>query len=127
MAMSRHDAWIVGAKKLAKSIVRHCIRCRFLRKRLLWQKMAVLPGIVQVQCPPFTNIGLDLCGPITIKAMTNKRACMKVWIVLFLCLNTKAISLEISPGYSTDDFLTAYQSHVSIRGDPSFVHSDEMS
>ena len=124
MAMSRHDAWIISAKKLAKQIIRHCIRCRFVRKRLQGQKMAVLPSIVQEHCPPFTNVGLDFRGPVIIKAMTNKRGSMKVWILLFLCLNTKAISLEISPGYSTEDFLLAYSSHVSIRGNPTYVHSD---
>ena len=86
--------------------------------------MAVLPESVQVQCPPFTNIGLDLCGPFTVKTMTNKRATMKVWVVLFLCLNTKGVSMELAPGYSTKDFLLAYMSHVSIRGSPLLVNSD---
>ena len=124
MAMSRHDAWIVNAKRLSKKIVRKCIRCRFLRKQLEGQKMAVIPAILQVPCPPFTNIAVDLTGPFLVKSMTNKRSTMKVWVVIFLCLNTKAISMELSPGYSTDDFLIAYSSHVSIRGIPSFVHSD---
>ena len=49
---------------------------------------------------------------------------MKVWIVIFLCLNVKAVCMEVAPGYSTSDFLLAYHSHVSQRGIPSFVHSD---
>ena len=86
--------------------------------------MAVLPDSVQVQCPPFTNIGLDLCGPFVVKAMTNKRATMKAWVTIFLCLNTKAISMELAPGYATKDFMLAYQCHTSHCGDPSLVHSD---
>ena len=124
MATSRHEAWIVSGKKLAKKIVKNCIRCRFLRKQLEGQKMAVLPDILQIPSPPFTNLGLDLIGPITVKSMTNKRATMKVWVTLFLCLNTTAISLELAPGYSTNDFLLAYACHTSVRGVPSFVHSD---
>ena len=124
MATSRHDVWIVNAKKLAKKIVRSCIRCRFLRKQLEGQKMAPLPAIMQNPCPPFTNIGVDLVGPITVKPMTNKRSSMKVWLALFVCLNTKAISIDIAPGYSTADFLLAYSSHISIRGVPLYVHSD---
>ena len=123
-AMARHEAWIVNAKYLAKKVIHACIRCRYIRKSLEMQKMAVLPESIQVQCPPFTNIGLDLCGPHTVKAMTNKRATMKVWIVLFLCLNTKAISIELAPGYSTKDFLLAYTCHISQRGVPALVHSD---
>ena len=124
MAMSRLDAWIINAKKLAKGIVKKCLRCRFLRKKLEGQKMAVLPPMVQGQSPPFTNIGLDLAGPITVKSMTNKRSSMKVWVVIFLCLNTKGVSMELAPGYATDDFLIAYQSHINVRGEPRFVHSD---
>ena len=124
MAMSRLDAWIVGAKRLAKRIRKNCVRCRFLRKQLEGQKMAEIPSILQVPSPPFCNIGLDLSGPISVKSMTNKRSTMKVWAVIFLCLNTKAISLELAPGYATEDFLIAYYNHTSIRGTPSFVHSD---
>ena len=125
MAMSRHDAWIVNAKRLAKRIVKDCIRCRFLRKLLEGQKMAILPDVLQLPSPPFTNVGLDLVGPITVKAMVNKRATMKVWVAIFVCLNTKAVSMELSPGYSTTDFLLAYSCHVSLRGIPMFVHSDK--
>ena len=123
-AIARHEVWIVNAKKLAKQIVKGCIRCRFLRKILENQKMAALPDYVQIQCPPFTNIGLDLTGPITVKAMTNKRSKMKIWVVIFLCLNTKAVCMELAPGYSTEDFLCAYEIHTSQRGFPGTVHSD---
>ena len=86
--------------------------------------MAALPEPLQSPAPPFTNVGIDLAGPITVKAMVNKRARIKVWIALFLCLNTKAVNIELAPGYSTNDFLLAYSSHVSQRGDQAFVHSD---
>ena len=124
MATSRMEAWIVNARKLAKRIVRACVRCRYLRKKLEGQKMAVLPDLMQVPARPFTNIGVDLCGPITVKSMTNKRSTMKVWITIFVCLNTKAVSMEIAPGYSTEDFLLAYETHHSSRGIPNFVYSD---
>ena len=86
--------------------------------------MALLPDILQVPAAPFTNIGIDLLGPLVVKSMVNKRATMKVWVVLFVCLNVKAVSMELSPGYSTADFLLAYDAHVSQRGLPSYVHSD---
>ena len=46
MAMSRHEAWIVNAKPLAKKIVKQCIICRFLCKHLEVQKKAVF----QTEC-----------------------------------------------------------------------------
>ena len=77
LATSRHTAWIVNAKKLAKSIVRNRIRCRFLRKILESQKMACIPEILQLPASPFTNIGIDLIGPLMAKPMVNKRGEMK--------------------------------------------------
>ena len=124
LATARHEAWIVGGSKLAKQITKNCIRCRFLKKRLQGQKMAALPPEVQGYSPPFTNLGLDLCGPYLVRSMVNKRASMKVWVAIFLCLNTKAVNMELAPGYSTEDFLLAYTNQVEQRGVPSMVHSD---
>ena len=49
---------------------------------------------------------------------------MKVWVVIFLCLNTKAVSMELAPGYSTRNFLCAYNTYTSQPGSPVTVHSD---
>ena len=45
--------------------------------------------------------------------MTNKRTTMKVWNVLFVHLNTKAVTMYLAPGYSTKDFFIDYNSHIS--------------
>ena len=125
MSIACGKAWIVGAKRLASSITFNCVRCRFLHKVKTQQQMAQLPPTVQLTCPPFTNIGIDLCGPLTVHAMTNKRATMKVWNVITVCLNTKAVTMHLAPGYSTADFFIAYDSHVYDRGVPANVHSDK--
>ena len=65
---------------------------------------------MQVPSLTFSNIGVDLIGPVTVKAMTNACSTLKVWVAIFVCLNTKAASMELSPGYSTADFLLAYSS-----------------
>ena len=124
MSIANSKAWIVGAKSLATSICNSCPRCRLLHKLNVQQRMADLPDELQHPCPPFTNVGVDLCGPLVVKAMTNKRASMKVWPVLFVCLNTKALSMYLAPGYSTKDFFIAYNSFTSDRGHPNLVHSD---
>ena len=125
MSIARKKAWIVGAKRLASSITNNCVRCRFLHKRKVEQKMAVLPSEVQFPCPPFSNIGVDLTGPSIVHSMTNKRSTMKVWNVIFVCLNTKAVTMYLAPGYATEDFLLAYNSHISDHGLPTKVHSDK--
>ena len=125
MSIACSKAWIVNAKRLATSICNSCLRCRFLHKIKVEQQMAILPPEIQLPCPPFSNVGIDLCGPLVVKAMTNKRATMKVWNVLFVCLNTKAVKMYLAPGYATKDFMIAYNSHISDHGIPFYVHSDK--
>ena len=55
---------------------------------------------------------------------------MGVWgwqslVATFVFLNMKVVSMELSPWYSTADFLLAYSCHFSVSGIPMFVHSDK--
>ena len=92
--------------------------------------MAVLPQELTVPCPPFTNLGVDLAGPVHIrivgggKTTRNNKGTFKGWIVVIVCLNTQAIKLYLACGYATKDFLLAWEQHVSDCGNPLTVHSD---
>ena len=92
--------------------------------------MATLPPELTMPCPPWTHVGLDLAGPLDVKivggakATRTNKGTFKAWIVLILCLNTKAIKLYVTCGYATKDFLLAFDQHVSDCGHPRLVHSD---
>ena len=123
-------AWIVGGQKLAGKIKNMCIRCRFLQKNLLGQKMAPLPGQLTVPCSPWTNVGLDLMGPFTVRKMgagkttRGNQGTFKCWGLVILCLNTKAVRLYVVCGYSTAEFMLSYEQFTSDHGFPAYVHSD---
>ena len=123
-------AWIVGGRRLAKAIQTTCVRCRFLRKKLEGQKMSVLPPRITVPCPVFTHIGLDLAGPFIVTrektsiATRGNPGTMKLWAVLFLCLNTKALRTLLCRGYSTQDFLLCFDEFVADSGQPLTIHCD---
>ena len=127
---SRHHCWIVGGRRLAKTICKFCIKCRYLRRKEETQKMASLPEELCVPCPPFTNVGVDLAGPYKVQSMLKKRntrggtGVMKVWAVLVVCLNTRAVRIFLAPGYSTEDFMIAWRNVESDCGIPRKVHSD---
>ena len=48
---SRHYCWIVSGRKLAKTVVKFCVRCRYKRLKLEMQKMSPLPPELCVPCP----------------------------------------------------------------------------
>ena len=130
LATSRHHCWIVGGRKLAKTVCKFCIKCRYLRKKSETQKMAPLPRELCAPCPAFTNVGVDLAGPFKVSSMLKQRGTrrgqgtMKVWAVLAVCLNTRALKIYMAPGYSTTDFLLAWEELESDCGIPRRVHSD---
>jgi hypothetical protein len=70
---SRTHAWIVCAKKLAKSIKRNCFICKRSAKGLETQKMAPLPENHLGPTPVFESMEVDLFGPIVFQDMINKR------------------------------------------------------
>ena len=127
---SRHYCWVVGGRKLAKMICKFCVRCRYLKKLKETQKMAVLPDELGVPCPAFSNVGVDLAGPFQVFSMLKKRntrrgsGTLKVWAVLVMCLNTRALKIYMAPGYSTEDFMVAWEEFESDCGIPRKVHSD---
>ena len=67
---------------------------------------------------------MDLAGPYMVKAMNNARSKLKVWPVLFNCLNTGAVDIRLAYKQGTDAFLTAWNTFCAIRGDPDTVYSD---
>ena len=58
------------------------------------------------------------------KAVTNKRSWIKVWPIVFCCMNTSAIHIDLSTGYDTANFLLVWQRFCSLRGTPKYCYSD---
>ena len=78
------------------------------------QKMADLPlDRIEPNEPPLTNTGLDYFGPIAIK---RGRSIVKWYGVLFTCLATKAIHLEIAHSLDTDSCIDAIRRFMTRRG-----------
>ena len=105
LARSRRKVWIVRGRDLAKKVVNSCPRCDMDRKVMLVQQMADIKQEQLTVAPPWTNVALDFAGPFIVKGQVNKRAKMKVWILVYSCRATKALCLLVVPGYSTADFL----------------------
>ena len=124
--------WIVGGRHLAGKIKDLCVGCRFLQKNFLGQEMAPLPRQLTIPCLVWTNVGLDLKGPFVVEKMGSGKTTkgnvgtFKCWGLIILCINTnsKAVQLFVVCGYSTEEFMLAYEQFTSDEGHPVYVHSD---
>ena len=124
LARSRHRAWIVHARYLAKEVCTSCPKCKLLRRQLSEQLMGDIPDHQLRPCPSFSYISIDFAGPYRAKAMGNSRTFIKLWGLVVICQNTRAVKMYATAGYSTDDFLTAYRRFTSNHGNPLLVVSD---
>lgn len=134
MAFIRNHYWIRCLRAKAKSIVLRCVKCIRQSGRTSEQIMSDLPIDRLKPARPFINIGIDLAGPINIRATetvqknTRNRAVLnqgrKGYICVFVCLVTRAIHLEPVMDISAKAFLRAYKRFAGRRGACEIIYSD---
>lgn len=120
----RKQFWIPCARQFIKKILReHCFICRkHLAKPFTLPPFPSYPKERVRPSPPFTYIGVDYLGPLTVR-MKNERC--KVWVALFTCLSTRALHLEPVFELSTSSFLYTLRKFISRRGTPRIIYSDQ--
>ncbi|XP_064107962.1 uncharacterized protein LOC135216519 [Macrobrachium nipponense] len=74
--------------------------------------------------PPFYHTSLDLFGPLTIRDTVKRRTYGKAYGVIFNCLVSRAVYVDLAESYDTKGFLTVFQRFLTIRGYPKTIHSD---
>ena len=120
---SRNKYWIINGIKLAKNIGYHCVDCRRWRRKQLDQLMADLPNFrIQRECAPFENIAVDYFGPFYIKFGRRQR--IKAYGVVYTCLTTRAVYLDLATSLNTHNFLLTLKRFISLYGKPKRIHSD---
>lgn len=118
--------WIIGSKRLISSVIYKCVLCRKLRGQIQIQKMADLPVDRLSPMPPFTSVGLDVFGPWTVTTQRTRggSADSKRWAVLFTCMSTRAVHIELIEAMSTSSFINALRRFFCIRGPAQIFRSD---
>lgn len=118
----RERYWIPKADSALRKILSQCVQCRRLSVKPSVQKMANLPpDRLTPDSPPFTNVGIDYFGPLEVKCGRNT---VKRYGVLFTCLTTRAIHLEVANSLETDSCINAFRRFVARGGQVSVMRSD---
>ena len=108
---------------MSKALTSKCITCRKLRKKLLDQLMGQMPSLrVAAGFPPFSNTTIDMFGPLHIKL--NRKTLKEAQVVIFACMTTRAVHLELVNDKTSDAVLMAFRRFASLRGHPSVCWSD---
>lgn len=84
--------------------------------------MADLPkDRLQPDLPPFTSVGVDYFGPFEVK---RGRSFIKRYGVIFTCMASRAVHLEIAYSLDTSSCINALRRFISRRGQVSHIRSD---
>ena len=111
---TRQRYWIIHGISSVKGILSECSKCLRRKATPIRQLMADLPACrVTATNKPFKICGVDYCGPFTFRQ--NRSVC-KAWGLLFTCLCTRCIHVELVTGLDLDNFLLAFSRFTNLRG-----------
>ncbi|XP_068149714.1 uncharacterized protein [Drosophila tropicalis] len=118
----RQRYWITGLRALVRKVANACVAFRIRVARPVPPKMGDLPKErLSPHTQPFTFTGVDCFGPFEVAVGRRHE---KRWGVLFACLTTRAVHLEIATSLSTDSFLCVLKAFIARRGVPRTILSD---
>ncbi|XP_039304898.1 uncharacterized protein LOC105203341 [Solenopsis invicta] len=121
----RQKFWLLDGRNQVRKIIRSCVRCFRFNAQVVEHKMGNLPITRVQEAIPFTNTGIDFCGPFYIKERKfRNRTRIKVYICIFVCMSVKAVHLELVSDLSSEGFIAALRRFVARRGMPAHIHSD---
>ena len=119
----RQHVWLIGGRETVKRTRRNCLRCRRHTAKPGVQLMGELPTFrVEIGYPPFTRTACDYFGPLETSNYRNR--VNKRYGVLFTCLVTRAVYLDLASSLSADDFLLALRRFIGLYGKPCKMYSD---
>jgi hypothetical protein len=114
--------WILNGSSAVATFIRSCVHCRRLRRPVEEQKMADLPEDRVESSPPFSFCGMDCFGPFITK---QGRKEFKRYGLLFTCLCSRAVHIEMLDDMTTDSFIIGLRTFIAIRGTVTQIRSDQ--
>jgi len=125
-AIRQGGYWIIGGHRLVSTVLHHCVICRKSRGAHLHQRMADLPADRMEEVPPFTNVGLDVFGPWSVVTRRTRggAANSKRWGLLFTCLNSRAVHIEVLESMDASAFICALRRFFALRGPATLLRCD---
>lgn len=110
--------WLLGGKRSVRTVIRRCVLCQRSIKKKLGQQMGNLPHYrLERDSKPFTSVGVDAAGPLYLRHDGGIFGGQpKAYVIVFTCLTTRAVHLEVVQDQSTETFLQCIRRLVSRRG-----------
>ncbi|XP_055584807.1 uncharacterized protein LOC129737670 [Uranotaenia lowii] len=117
--------WVIGCQTIVRQQTSKCPRCCRMKAKTAVQLMGSLPAVRMMPVRAFIHVGIDYAGPIFVKSCNPRKPYVsKGYIVVIVCLSTKAIHLELASDLSSNGFLLALKRFIARRGLCTEIWSD---
>ncbi len=116
LAEMRRQYWVLRGREAIRRHQHNCRECQLWRAKPDVPKMADLPPCrLRIYKPPFYSTGVDCFGPFIVKIgrRTEKR-----WGIVYKCLTTRCVHLNLLESLDTDAFLLSLRQFITRRGTP---------
>ena len=100
--------YIVEVHSVVKSIKRLCQMCRYVEEKTIGIIMGPVSEYSLKIASAFYITQVDLTGPFKAYSKHNKRATLKIWLVVFCCATTTTINIKVMEDYSTTAFIQTF-------------------
>lgn len=121
--LRRSGVWIPRARSAVKKVISGCMICRkFNNFCFAYPKMTNLPSHRTQLVVPFQHVGVDYTSHLWVIDEQGNRT--KMYILIYTCLNVRAVHLDLVPSMSTQDFLFSFKRFSNRFGTPLILYSD---
>src|SRR5678816_4457313 len=115
--------WIPKGRAAVRSVLLECITCKkYNALSYRYPRFTDIPRTHMNLIKPYQHTGIDFTSHIYVKNNTSKLE--KMYILIFTCLNIRAVHLELVPSMNTSDFLLAFKRFCNKFSIPSYIYSD---
>ncbi|XP_071878302.1 uncharacterized protein [Bombus fervidus] len=121
----RRSYWPIDGRSQVWSTLKKCVRCCRTNPPPVDYIMGDLPAARITESRPFTNVGIDYCGPFYVKERKDRnRRKIKVYVSIFVCLAVKAVHIELVSDLTSEAFIAALRRFIARRGFCTTIYSD---
>lgn len=120
--LRRSGYWVPQGRQAVNSVLRSCARCkRYNSRPVLPCTEASLPTHRVEFEVPYQHTGVDFTGHFWVNDGKEDK---KMYLLLFTCLNIRAIHIELVPDMSVLSFFQALVRFTNQNGVPKVIYSD---
>lgn len=116
--------WIPKGRAAIKTEMSNCTVCRkYNALAFKYPKFTNMPKHHINLVKPFQHVGVDYTGHLWVKDGVSDKI-IKMFILVFTCLNIRAVHFELLPNMSSKNFILAFQRFCNMYSIPQYLYSD---